>query len=596
MGCLRFTSFDSSLNTSKKRSVTYPALFVSVVVFSFFLLVPTHAFAFSNPNAIINIDNANYPQGRYFQDHGSYINITETGCSDPVGCFTPTSTIQVTLTSAQVGGSGITVNFNQVPNTSTWSLPTNYVYFSNTTNYAARPQLQVLVHTVGSTNPWNDTVTITTPSFVISSTNSTFSVTPNDTDTCCPTVTTPQPTSLTADLNVSPGCSTGMSSKDGICNEWKVAGFGLKIPYTDPSGNTVTYQLPCGQGNPDPICPVVGQNDTYIEVDYLEGQKPSNAAIKSVVNAFANSPTLNTGGTPTGITLHVLVDESVPHHYDVVTPPSSGSAANTQWDILKQSYFGTAAERAGTGPTVSCPNTISASTCASDILTAKRQIFHYLLITHSQPSKASGSSELPGNDMDVSLGHWAGGTGTADDQAGTIMHEFGHNLALQHGGGDSINCKPNYLSVMSWARQFSSLFLPTIRPLDYSHEADPIAVNNGQTPGELIETTTSNQLDESVGVTASTGGQTFFYGSTNGGPYSGTTGIATNMNSIPWNQPTDTAIQMTSGLIHYIKSAGCKSTYTQILIGYNDWSHLQLNMWASVNGGTPSSMFDGAPG
>ena len=31
------------------------------------------------------------------------------------------------------------------------------------------------------------------------------------------------------------------------------------------------------------------------------------------------------------------------------------------------------------------------------------------------------------------------------------MHELGHNLGLEHGGHDRVNCKPNYLSVMNYA-------------------------------------------------------------------------------------------------------------------------------------------------
>lgn len=35
------------------------------------------------------------------------------------------------------------------------------------------------------------------------------------------------------------------------------------------------------------------------------------------------------------------------------------------------------------------------------------------------------------------------------------MHELGHTLNLKHGGIDHINCKPNYLSIMSYTRQFN---------------------------------------------------------------------------------------------------------------------------------------------
>ena len=35
-----------------------------------------------------------------------------------------------------------------------------------------------------------------------------------------------------------------------------------------------------------------------------------------------------------------------------------------------------------------------------------------------------------------------------------LMHEFGHNLNLQHGGNTGVNCKPNYISVMNYDLQF----------------------------------------------------------------------------------------------------------------------------------------------
>ena len=59
--------------------------------------------------------------------------------------------------------------------------------------------------------------------------------------------------------------------------------------------------------------------------------------------------------------------------------------------------------------------------------------------------------------------------GSLDQQQGTFLHELGHTLGLRHGGGDNINCKPNYPSVMSYTSQFSTPISPTgVRPLDFS--------------------------------------------------------------------------------------------------------------------------------
>jgi hypothetical protein len=97
------------------------------------------------------------------------------------------------------------------------------------------------------------------------------------------------------------------------------------------------------------------------------------------------------------------------------------------------------------------------------------QFFHYLIFANSQnlngSSGSSGLAEFEGNDLIVSLGNW--GLSAAGDlnklinfQATTLMHELGHNLGLHHGGNESTNYKPNYLSVMNYTYQLRGL--PTI--------------------------------------------------------------------------------------------------------------------------------------
>ena len=97
----------------------------------------------------------------------------------------------------------------------------------------------------------------------------------------------------------------------------------------------------------------------------------------------------------------------------------------------------------------------------------RKNIFHYMLFANSQLdtglSGSSGRAEIIGNDSMITLGGW-GLTTTPDAnklinyQAGTIMHEFGHNLGLLHGGNDSVqNYKPNYYSVMNYLYQLQGL-------------------------------------------------------------------------------------------------------------------------------------------
>ncbi len=272
---------------------------------------------------------------------------------------------------------------------------------------------------------------------------------------------------------------------DTICEEWETSS-GLNIPY-----NGTTYSLPCNPNatydptavspqfyNPlgDKVCPDKnGNKDIYVEIDYLTRHAPDVQALTDVVNAFQNH----------GINLHLFVDDDIGYHNDQLSGPVS---FNSDFNNIKKAMFGTLSER------TSCPGFTSGSTACnnyiSNILTAKRQVFHYALYMHSNLGYpgSSGLSELPGNDISISLGNFTGSIGSKDQQEGTFMHELGHNLGLDHGGNSSINCKPNYLSVMSYSRQFTNLI--SNRPLDYSES--------------VLPTLNENSLNESAGVGAST--------------------------------------------------------------------------------------------
>jgi hypothetical protein len=159
--------------------------------------------------------------------------------------------------------------------------------------------------------------------------------------------------------------------------------------------------------------------------------------------------------------------------------PADPDCLMADFDDVKS--FGTAADR-------SDPN-------STKILAAKGKIFHYAIYAHSlQPDNVdpggllredtiSGYGEMPGNDFIVALGERAA---TADQQEGTFMHELGHNLGLDHGGNDSMNYKPNYLSVMNYSFQMTSI-VPD-RPLDYSRWAlPPVDNEDGAGPGTCTD-------------------------------------------------------------------------------------------------------------
>lgn len=225
---------------------------------------------------------------------------------------------------------------------------------------------------------------------------------------------------------------------DRLLNGWEVNGI------DENNDGIVDLSLHAYGANPY-------HRDIFIEVDFLQSHRPAFNAIFDIVRAFASAPLQNEDGRP-GINLHVQIDEQLPH---------TSSTSFAQGSAIKRTNFGTIDERSNAGT-----------------VAAKVRVFSYALFIHQQPGTGGSLSGNSNSDMFyVSLGAFTQdstghGVGSVDEQEGTFMHEFGHMIGLQHGGGDSINCKPNYLSVMSYPRQFSSLI--SNRPLDYSRQANSI--------------------------------------------------------------------------------------------------------------------------
>jgi hypothetical protein len=326
---------------------------------------------------------------------------------------------------------------------------------------------------------------------------------------------------------------------DKLCDSWEETGIDydangtvdLKLYDTDESGTISAAE----QAKPR-------HKDLFVEIDYMSGHRPDPAAIKDVVDAFAAAPVDNPDGVK-GINLHVQVGDSV-HHDATLTFPGCTTAGAADFDELKFAYFGTLAEQ----------------TLGAAVLGAKRFSFRYSLWAHQLAGlgTTSGCSELPGNDFVVSLGGFAldddgHNVGTRDEQAGTFMHELGHALNLHHGGSDDLNCKPNYLSVMSYPRQFAGA--PVVgRPLNYSVSA--------------LASLDEASLSETAGIGGPAGSMTAF------GPppllaVAGTQGI-------DWNRDGTLNPAAVSVNINENAPGGCTGAGT-VLPGYNDWANIRYD-------------------
>lgn len=295
---------------------------------------------------------------------------------------------------------------------------------------------------------------------------------------------------------------------DALLNDWEANGID-----TDDDGDV---DLNLSSMGADPL-----HKDVFVEVDYMEMHQPAPSAIRAVEESFADAPVPNPNGT-SGIDLHVDVDDQIAHN-NVLNFAGTGGQ---DFDDVKDANFD---ER-------------------------RRLAFHYALFIHNQAPNdgTSGRAELPGNDLIVSLGEWPE---HPRQQAGTFMHELGHNLGLRHGGFENTNFKPNYLSVMNYFYQTRGLV-----PIDNQQDG-PDEELYDYSPLRSIDLDESG-LDESVGV--GDGPLRVFYFGPQGQRHAGFAN-----QSIDWNRDGD--LDNAAGVD--LNDDGTRTT----LEDHDDWANLQYN-------------------
>lgn len=262
-------------------------------------------------------------------------------------------------------------------------------------------------------------------------------------------------------------CPTGSPDADGdsICNAAE-ARYETDPNNSDTDGDSISDAAELfGSGGvdlrywgADPR-----KKDVFIEADYYPGLKPADAAINTVVTGFANAPVSNPNGT-TGIALHIDLNQQIA----AADADSNLSPAWTDFDVIKAKYFAT----------------------------RRAPFFHYAVFANQYDGGSSSglSRGIPAHDFMVTLGNWSTPGGTTQQQAGTLMHEFGHNLGLRHGGNENENYKPNYLSIMSYNYQLNGLTFDGVGGhMDYSRlriaSVNESSLNEGAAFAPLLGTT-----------------------------------------------------------------------------------------------------------
>jgi hypothetical protein len=280
-----------------------------------------------------------------------------------------------------------------------------------------------------------------------------------------------EPAQELAGLSVvgSPDYALKDTDGDGIPDKWEEHGL------RDAEGNVVV-DLPAMGADPH-------HKDVFVQLDAMKGLALSPSALSMVTQAFNDAPVANPDGTQ-GIHLHV--DAGASSEMNPVTHAPWGALSQAHEGLSFQTtvgaYFGTEYDW------------LEFELLKHEHFAAPREpVFHYAMSVNS--FDAAGHTGLsrstPGSDFMIALGHACNPpgkcVGPVKTQAGTFMHELGHNLGLHHGGQIDENHIPNYLSVMNYSFQFTGL------------RTSPAGVDYSRYGDSTIPTLDENSLDETAG-------------------------------------------------------------------------------------------------
>jgi len=365
---------------------------------------------------------------------------------------------------------------------------------------------------------------------------------------CSSSQTNPLSDNNNIEIDFTMACNA--SSGDGIADVWK-----LNKAAFDPGGGAgvQTIDLPA-------MGATVGQKDIFLQLDWMQDADPTH-------NQQLNPTTLRrlaTAYAANGYSLHIDAGPNSILNFNT----------NTTWGSLSRAT--STAYQANLGTGTALPNgTVNYNWTAFNTIknanfipTGRKEIFHYVLAARQLATFGfSGVSPTGGGtDIIITLGAIAGGggVGTVDQQTGTLMHELGHNLGLDHGGPNSVNFKPNYFSVMNYAFQLSGVTRNGVTTFDYSH-GDQRDLTEMNPPG----------LDEASGVGPSaTGYATKHFCPATPAAAAAWLPVANAAGRIDWNCDGVPDVNRVSADINGDPAQAANTLGT--LSDNNDWSNLKL--------------------
>jgi hypothetical protein len=309
---------------------------------------------------------------------------------------------------------------------------------------------------------------------------------------------------------------------DGILDSWKTNGLHLNVgsPATSTTASIPATFGGCSDYPKDPcenfpaMGALPGHKDLFVQIDWLTGtdngyahiHSPKLAALKMIGDAFKAQnisvhfdvgnryqgyPYIIPYKTPKGVVL-AKGGNAIPESPTLECPNQKVPlAANCAFPGLPYSVM---SWKKGFD---AVKNGFAILGIPQYFPHDRKDTFHYVLFGHALavsaaaspqvPVSVSGVADTPGGDLLVTLGLWPADdpkiapnnapcvqddttgtvpdanlcinqTGTSIQQAGTVMHELGHNMGLYHGGSVKVpNCMPDYPSVMNYLYQTRGL-------------------------------------------------------------------------------------------------------------------------------------------